>query len=95
MPFPCRERCRALLGLRDTHPRLCAQAGVPVNVVSLRLGHASIGVPSTLSPPPEPNADHMRDPKSSDLKGIDAADCWHYKRTSSPYELLEEAVRVQ
>jgi integrase len=30
--------------LRDTHASLCAQAGVPIDVVSQRLGHASIGV---------------------------------------------------
>jgi integrase len=28
----------------DTHASLCAQAGVPIEVVSQRLGHASIGV---------------------------------------------------
>jgi integrase len=33
-----------LHGLRDTHASLCAQAGVPIEVVSQRLGHASIGV---------------------------------------------------
>ncbi len=32
-----------LHGLRDTHASLCAQAGVPIEVVSQRLGHASIG----------------------------------------------------
>jgi integrase len=33
-----------LHGLRDTHASLCAKAGVPLEVVSNRLGHASIGV---------------------------------------------------
>jgi integrase len=33
-----------LHGLRDTHASLCAQAGVPIEVVSQRLGHASIGI---------------------------------------------------
>jgi integrase len=33
-----------LHGLRDTHASLCAKAGVPLEVVSRRLGHASIGV---------------------------------------------------
>jgi integrase len=33
-----------LHGLRDTHASLCAKAGVPLEVVSKRLGHASIGV---------------------------------------------------
>ena len=33
-----------LHGLRDTHASLCAQARVPIEVVSQRLGHASIGV---------------------------------------------------
>jgi integrase len=33
-----------LHGLRDTHGSLCAKAGVPLEVVSQRLGHASIGV---------------------------------------------------
>ncbi len=33
-----------LHGLRDTHASLCAKAGVPIEVVSQRLGHASIGV---------------------------------------------------
>lgn len=33
-----------LHGLRDTHASLCAQAGVPIEVISQRLGHASIGV---------------------------------------------------
>jgi integrase len=33
-----------LHGLRDTHASLCAQAGVPIEVVSQRLGHASIGL---------------------------------------------------
>jgi integrase len=33
-----------LHGLRDTHASLCAKAGVPLEVVSTRLGHASIGV---------------------------------------------------
>jgi integrase len=32
-----------LHGLRDTHASLCAKAGVPLEVVSQRLGHASIG----------------------------------------------------
>ena len=30
--------------LRDTHASRCAQAGVPIEVVSQRLGHASIGI---------------------------------------------------
>ncbi len=34
-----------LHGLRDTHASLCAKAGVPLEVVSQRLGHASIGIP--------------------------------------------------
>jgi integrase len=29
---------------RDTHASLCAKAGVPLEVVSQRLGHASIGI---------------------------------------------------
>ncbi len=33
-----------LHGLRDTHASLCAKAGVPLEVVSQRLGHASIGI---------------------------------------------------
>jgi integrase len=33
-----------LHGLRDTHGSLCAKAGVPLEVVSQRLGHASIGI---------------------------------------------------
>ena len=33
-----------LHGLRDTHASLCAKAGVPLEVVSKRLGHASIFV---------------------------------------------------
>jgi integrase len=33
-----------LHGLRDTHASLCAKAGVPLEVVSKRLGHASIGI---------------------------------------------------
>ncbi len=33
-----------LHGLRDTHASLCAQAGVPIEVISQRLGHASIGI---------------------------------------------------
>lgn len=33
-----------LHGLRDTHASLCAKAGVPLEVVSRRLGHASIGI---------------------------------------------------
>jgi integrase len=33
-----------LHGLRDTHASLCAKAGAPLEVVSNRLGHASIGV---------------------------------------------------
>jgi integrase len=33
-----------LHGLRDTHASLCAQAGVAIEVVSQRLGHASIGI---------------------------------------------------
>lgn len=33
-----------LHGLRDTHASLCAQAGVPIEIVSQRLGHASIGI---------------------------------------------------
>ena len=33
-----------LHGLRDTHASLCAKAGVSLEVVSNRLGHASIGV---------------------------------------------------
>jgi integrase len=33
-----------LHGLRDTHASLCAKAGVPLEVVSNRLGHASIGI---------------------------------------------------
>lgn len=33
-----------LHSLRDTHASLCAKAGVPLEVVSNRLGHASIGV---------------------------------------------------
>lgn len=33
-----------LHGLRDTHASLCAKAGVALEVVSNRLGHASIGV---------------------------------------------------
>jgi integrase len=33
-----------LHGLRDTHASLCAQAGVPIEVISERLGHAAIGV---------------------------------------------------
>jgi integrase len=33
-----------LHGLRDTHASLCAKAGVPLEVVSNRLDHASIGV---------------------------------------------------
>jgi integrase len=34
----------ALHGLRDTHASLCAKAKVPIEVISKRLGHASIGV---------------------------------------------------
>lgn len=34
----------ALRGLRDTHASLCAKAAVPLEVISNRLGHASIGV---------------------------------------------------
>ena len=33
-----------LHGLRDTHASLLAQGGVPIEVVSKRLGHASIGI---------------------------------------------------
>jgi integrase len=33
-----------LHGLRDSHASLCAKAGVPIEVVSARLGHASIGI---------------------------------------------------
>jgi integrase len=33
-----------LHGLRDTHASLCAKAGVPLEVISRRLGHASIGI---------------------------------------------------
>ena len=33
-----------LYGLRDTHASLLAKAGVPLEVVSKRLGHASIGI---------------------------------------------------
>jgi integrase len=33
-----------LHGLRDTHASLCAKAGVPIEVISQRLGHASIGI---------------------------------------------------
>jgi integrase len=33
-----------LHGLRDTHASLCAKAGVALEVVSQRLGHASIGI---------------------------------------------------
>lgn len=33
-----------LHGLRDTHASLLAKAGVPIEVISQRLGHASIGV---------------------------------------------------
>jgi integrase len=33
-----------LHGLRDTHASLMAQAGVPIEVVGQRLGHASIGI---------------------------------------------------
>jgi len=33
-----------LHGLRDTHASLCAKAGVPIEVISHRLGHASIGI---------------------------------------------------
>lgn len=33
-----------LHGLRDTHASLCAKAGVPLEVVSKRLGHASISI---------------------------------------------------
>jgi integrase len=33
-----------LHGLRDTHASLLAQAGVPIEVVSKRLGHSDIGV---------------------------------------------------
>ncbi len=33
-----------LHGLRDTHASLCAKPGVPLEVVSQRLGHASIGI---------------------------------------------------
>jgi integrase len=33
-----------LHGLRDTHASLCAKAGVPLGVVSQRLGHASIAI---------------------------------------------------
>jgi len=33
-----------LARLRDTHASLLAQGGVPIEVVSKRLGHASIGI---------------------------------------------------
>jgi integrase len=33
-----------LHGLRDTHASLCAKAGVPLEVVSKRLEHSSIGI---------------------------------------------------
>jgi integrase len=33
-----------LHGLRDTHASLLAKAGVPIEVISQRLGHASIGI---------------------------------------------------
>lgn len=33
-----------LKGLRDTHASLCRKVGVPIEVISQRLGHASIGV---------------------------------------------------
>ena len=33
-----------LHGLRGTHASLCAKAGVPLEAVSRRLGHASIGI---------------------------------------------------
>lgn len=33
-----------LHGLRDTHASLMASAGVPIEVVSQRLGHSSIGI---------------------------------------------------
>ena len=34
----------SLHGLRDTHASLLAKAGVPIEVISQRLGHASIGI---------------------------------------------------
>ena len=33
-----------LHGLRDTHASLLAKAGVPLEVVSKRLGHSNIGI---------------------------------------------------
>jgi integrase len=36
--------CVTLHDLRDTHASLLAKAGVPIEVVSSRLGHSSIGI---------------------------------------------------
>ena len=38
---PCREQCEAVCELRDAHATLALKAGVPVKVISERLGHES------------------------------------------------------